>query len=46
MFPEADGALAGNQALGIKDDPFGVDKTSVFPDRHLLAISGPKSLGI
>ena len=46
VLTEADGALAGNQALEINSDPFGVDKTSVFPDRHLLAISGPKSLGI
>ena len=46
VFTEPKGALAGNQALEIKGNPFGVAKTSLFDDRHLLAISGPKSLGI
>jgi len=46
VFTEPNEPFAGNQPLAINSEPFGVAKTSLFDDPYLVAISGPKSLGI
>jgi hypothetical protein len=45
VFTEANGALAGNQSLGINTEPFGGAKTSLFPEPSLVGIYEPKQLG-
>jgi len=46
VFTKANGSLAGNPPLGINSEPFGVAKTSLFPDRDLVGNYPAKSLGI
>ena len=46
VFTQAQGALAGKQALENNSDPFAVDKTSPFADRYLVGLSdATKPLG-
>ena len=45
-FTQAKGALAGNEALGIKSDPLAVAKTSPWADSYLVGIyDATKQLG-
>jgi|GEM_PF-1995231 hypothetical protein len=46
VFTEANGALAGNKALGMNGDPFGVAQTSQFPDPYLVGNYPAKPLGL
>ncbi len=46
VFTQANGGLAGNQALGINSEPFGVAKTSLFPEPYLVGNYPAKPLGI
>ena len=47
MFTEANGALAGKQALGINSDAFGMAQTSpIADDRYLFGLSQAKQFGI
>ena len=43
---EPNGALAGNQPLGINSDPFAVAKTSAFADPYLVGMYDAKPFGI
>jgi subtilisin family serine protease len=42
VLSEANGALAGNPALGINSAPFGVANPSPFPDPYLVGVYEPK----
>jgi hypothetical protein len=46
VFTDANGALAGTQPLAINTEPYGVAKTSLFPEPYLVGISEAKPLGI
>jgi len=46
VFTDANGALAGNQPLGMNSEPFGVAKTSLFPDLYLVGNYPAKPLSI
>jgi hypothetical protein len=46
VLTEPKGALAGYQPLAINSEPFGVAKTSLFPDRDLVGNYPAKPLGI
>ena len=46
VFTETNGALAGTQPLAVNSEPFGVAKTSLFPDPSLVGIYEAKRLGI
>jgi len=46
VWTEPNGSLAGNPPLGINSEPFGVAKTSLFPDRDLVGNYPAKPLGI
>jgi subtilisin family serine protease len=45
VLTEPKGALAGNPPLAINNDPLGVAKTSLFPDRDLVGNYPAKPLG-
>ncbi len=45
VFTEANGALAGNQPLGINSAPFGVAQTSPFADPYLVGVYEAKPGG-